>query len=179
MSINGKSLIATILPTLNDIGKTCFGRFQSPTDFTPKYPGYSYGFTAQRIHSDVISLQCHPAYTDDTEFYEYEISKSQWSYKGNLITNTDLGNPYKTPLLVWGNYADGTYTLTESIVGRAISIAVGVNGRLRGTYIPTGINDIRSIVIPGGIIDVKILSATQVQITGTMSDYRVRDILAI
>ena len=180
VSINSKSLSATILPILNDIGKSCFGRFQSPTDFSPKFPGYSYGFTAQRTHSDVICLQCHPTYTDDIEIYEYEIGRSQWSYRGNLITNIDLGNPYKTVLLAWGNYADGTYILTDSIIGKYIAISVGINGRIRvSAWVPPNIDDIRSIVIPGGIIDVKILSATQVQITGTTADYRVRDILAM
>lgn len=96
------------------------------------------------------------------------------------VANTDLHNPYKTYLLTWGNYSDGTYTLLESIIGRGISITAGTNGRLRGTWIPSSINDLRSIVIPGGgVIDVKILSATQVQITGTTSEYRIRDISAI
>ena len=102
-----------------------------------------------------------------------------WTGWNFCITKSDLVNPYKTLLLAWGNYSDGTYTLSESIFGRSISIAVGINGRLRGTWIPTSTNDIRSIVIPGGIIDVKILSATQVQITGTTADYRVREIFAI
>ena len=100
-----------------------------------------------------------------------------WKYN---IQSSDLHNPYKTYLLTWGNYSDGTYTLLESIIGRGISITAGTNGRLRGTWIPSSINDLRSIVIPGGgVIDVKILSATRVQITGTTSEYRIRDISAI
>lgn len=103
-----------------------------------------------------------------------------WSGWETYTRKSDLVNPYKTLLLAWGNYSDGTYALSESIFGRAISIAVGINGRLRGTWIPASTNDIRSIVIPGGgVIDVKILSATQVQITGTTADYRVREIFAI
>ena len=90
ISINGKSLIDTILPKLDDIGKTCTGRFQNPTDFTPKLDGYSYTFIAQRGHANVIYLLCHPVYTGKAEIYEYIINEQLWEYRGNLITSENL-----------------------------------------------------------------------------------------
>ena len=90
ISINGKSLIDTILPKLDDIGKTCTGRFQNPTDFTPQLDGYSYAFIAQRGHANIIYLQCHPVYTVKVEIYEYLINEQLWVYRGNIITSENL-----------------------------------------------------------------------------------------
>lgn len=129
-------------------------------------------------HSDKYGNYQRASYWDAAPTYAL-IEDGNWKASSRYVLNTDLGNPYKTALLTWGDYSNGTYTLRESITGRGISIVVGTNGRLRSTWASPSINDVMSIVIPSGIIDVKILSATQVQITGTTSDYTVRAISAI
>lgn len=140
------------------------------------YGGYSYAYL-NKANNEHGNYQ-RASYWDAAPTYAY-CRNGIWAVCGQYITNADLGNPYKTALLVWGDYSSGTYTLRESIISRGTSIVAGANGRLRGTWASPSINDTMSIVIPGGIINVKILTATQVQITGTTSDYTVRAISAI
>lgn len=90
MNIHGKSLSATILPIVGSLGKTCSGRFQSPTDFTPQKTGYSYSFFAQRCHENIIYLQCYATYNSTIEIYNYDINAATWKYMGSTITNSEL-----------------------------------------------------------------------------------------
>lgn len=90
VNIHGKSLSATILPIIGSLGKTCSGRFQSPTDFTPQKTGYSYSFFAQRCHENIIYLQCYATYNSTIEIYNYDINAATWKYMGSTITYTDM-----------------------------------------------------------------------------------------
>lgn len=90
INIYGKSLSATILPIVGSLGKTCSGRFQSPTDFTPQKAGYSYSFFAQRCHENIIYLQCYAIYNSTIEIYNYDINAATWKYMGSTIPNSDV-----------------------------------------------------------------------------------------
>lgn len=100
-----------------------------------------------------------------------------WSGWIDYVTNSDM--LYKNQLLTWGDYADGTYTLIDGISRKQIAISIGINGRIKGYWTSSIVGDIRTLVFPGGAVNVTILSDTQVQITGTTADYRVRDIGAM
>lgn len=93
--------------------------------------------------------------------------------------NGELENPFKKTLLLWGDYFDGIHMLSGPLTQKRIAISIGANGRIRGEWERFALNDTRSFVIPGGIIDVVIVSSTQVRVSGTTSEWRVREILSM
>jgi len=88
LRVENKSLIDTILPILDTIGKTCSGFFRVTTDLTTQSQGYAYGFTAYRIHEKAIRVMANKAYSGIVELYDYETDKSAWIYKGSLVSDT-------------------------------------------------------------------------------------------
>lgn len=96
-----------------------------------------------------------------------------------LVTNTDLENSnfwFQKTVLPWGNYLNGTYTLEEPFTSKPIRIVCGENGRLSGFWPATQIKDIRSIITPDGIINVKFDSNVQITISGATENWNVRGI---
>ena len=122
ININGKSLSATILPILSSLGKTCSGRFQNTTDFTPQKVGYSYSFFAQRCHENIIYLQCYATYDGNIEIYNYDINAATWKYKNSTVSNSDLGG-YKNIKKV-RTLSTGMFT---GVAGKQTEITVNVD----------------------------------------------------
>lgn len=87
MNVSNASLIDSILPILNTLGKTCSGFFRETTDLTTQAQGYAYGFTAYRIHEQAIRVMANRVYSGIVELYDYEINKNAWNYKGCLLTD--------------------------------------------------------------------------------------------
>lgn len=107
-----------------------------------------------------------------------KLNNGTWTEE-TLITNTDLQNPkfwFPKTVLPWGNYSNGTYTLEEPFVSKPIRIVCGENGRLSSFWTETQIRDVRAIVIPDGIINIKFDSSTQITISGTTENWNVRGI---
>lgn len=136
--------------------------------------------TSQTILNKNITDGLYLAYLKSTGKYRINTRQNgEWLAERELITNTDLENSnfwFQKTVLPWGNYLNGTYTLEEPFTSKPIRIVCGENGRLSGFWPATQIKDIRSIITPDGIINVKFDSNVQITISGATENWNVRGI---
>lgn len=92
---------------------------------------------------------------------------------GGDLTSMHYYFDNSTPILRWGEYGPGTYTLDNPIREKMdmLYFYVGQTGCFSGLYIHNSIGDVRHIITDNGkYVSVTIDSETQVTVGGTATD---------
>lgn len=121
MRVENKSLINVILPILDSLGKTCSGFFRETTDLVAQAQGYAYGFTAYRIHEQVIRVMANRVYSGIVELYDYEINKNAWVYKGSILSDLQ-----QVPTAMTTTRTENSYVSATSF-NRIVAKRIGPN----------------------------------------------------
>lgn len=107
-------------------------------------------------------------------------TENTWAEWVQCVTKSDLTNNlnHKKQILPWGNYRDGSYSISNFKFGSNLYIAVGSSSRVQKRCSIIAANDLILIPHPEGFVTIVFNDANHITVSGTTDNYQLREIRA-
>lgn len=99
---------------------------------------------------------------------------AEYTKKSDLTNNLN----HKKQILPWGNYRDGSYSISNFKFGSNLYIAVGASSRVQKRCSILAANDLILIPHPEGFVTIVFNDANHITVSGTTDNYQLREIRA-
>ena len=106
--------------------------------------------------------------------------ENTWAEWVQYVTKSDLTNNlnHKKQILPWGNYRDGSYSISNFTFGSNLYIAVGTSAKVQKRCSIISPNDSIQIPHPEGFITIVFNDTNHITVSGTTGNYQLREIRA-
>ena len=120
------------------------------------------------------------SYLTSAPVVQREKINGSWGNWKVFATKSDLTNNlnHKKQILPWGNYRDGSYSISNFKFGSNLYIAVGSSSRVQKRCSIIAANDLILIPHPEGFVTIVFNDANHITVSGTTDNYQLREIRA-